>query len=214
MSMADLPPLARPVPFETRSRPFEPSAVVLNLIVPDPPLPGTIVRSPVDTAHRCMGGFSGRLCGALALAAALLAPAHAAERTLTVYTYESFVAEWGPGPAIKEAFESECGDCEIDFVPLDSSAGILNRVQLEGASTRADVVLGLDTNLMAIAEDSGLLAPSEVDTDALSLPVEWDSDTFVPYDYGFFAFVYDSEVMETPPGSFEELLNAPDETSA
>ena len=24
---------------------------------------------------------------------------------LTVYTYESFVSEWGPGPKVKEAFE-------------------------------------------------------------------------------------------------------------
>ena len=132
------------------------------------------------------------------------------ERTLTVYTYESFVAEWGPGPAIKSAFEARCGDCTIDFVPLDSSAGILNRVQLEGASTRADVVLGLDTNLMAIAEDTGLLAPSGIDTDALSLPIEWTSDTFVPYDFGWFAFVYDTEAIDAPPASLAELIADPD----
>ena len=148
---------------------------------------------------------------ALAAAALLVSSAAAAaERTLTVYTYESFVAEWGPGPAIEQAFEAECGDCDIDFVPLDSSAGILNRVQLEGASTRADVVLGLDTNLMAIAEDSGLLAPSGVDTSALALPITWESETFVPYDFGFFAFVYDTEALANPPTSFEALLDAPE----
>jgi len=145
------------------------------------------------------------------LAVALASPLAAAERTLTVYTYESFVTEWGPGPAIKTAFETECGDCTVDFVPLDSSAGILNRVQLEGEATRADVVLGLDTNLMAIAEDSGLLAPSEVDTSGLTLPIDWSSETFVPYDYGFFAFVYDTEALESPPESFAELLEAPDD---
>ncbi|ASJ76483.1 Thiamine-binding periplasmic protein [Granulosicoccus antarcticus IMCC3135] len=137
--------------------------------------------------------------------------ATAAERTLTVYTYESFTSEWGPGPAIKAGFEEQCGDCSIDFVALDSSAGILNRVQLEGDSSRADVVLGLDTNLMAIAEDSGLLADSEVDTSSLTLPVKWESDIFVPFDYGYFAFVYDTEALATPPTSFEELINAPDE---
>ena len=157
--------------------------------------------------HAALAAF---LC-ALAGVASVAASARAAERTLTVYTYESFVAEWGPGPVIEEAFEAECGDCTIDFVPLDSSAGILNRVQLEGASTRADVVLGLDTNLMAIAEDSDLLAPSEVDTSALALPIDWTSTTFVPYDYGFFAFVYDTEALANPPGSFEELLDAPEE---
>ena len=135
----------------------------------------------------------------------------AADRTLTVYTYESFTAEWGPGPAIKSGFEQQCGDCTIEFVALDSSAGILNRVQLEGETSRADVVLGLDTNLMAIAEDSKLLAESGVDTSSLSLPIEWTSDIFVPFDYGYFAFVYDTEALSTPPASFEELINAPDD---
>lgn len=133
--------------------------------------------------------------------------AHASD-TLTVYTYESFTAEWGPGPAIKQGFEEQCGTCTINFVALDSSAGILNRVQLEGKSSKADVVLGLDTNLMAIAEDTGLLEESGVDTSNLQLPVEWTSSTFVPYDYGYFAFVYDTDVMDTPPASFEELINA------
>ncbi len=29
--------------------------------------------------------------------------------TLTVYTYDSFAAEWGPGPQIKKNFEAQCG---------------------------------------------------------------------------------------------------------
>jgi thiamine transport system substrate-binding protein len=147
--------------------------------------------------------------GALALLATS-GLAHSATRTLTIYTYESFVAEWGPGPAIETAFEATCGDCDIEFIALDSSAGILNRVQLEGASTNADVVLGLDTNLMAIAEDTGLLAASGVDTSGLSLPIEWTSETFVPYDYGYFAFVYDTEKLSTPPTSLAELVADPD----
>ncbi len=137
--------------------------------------------------------------------------AQADENTLTVYTYESFTAEWGPGPIIKSGFEEQCGDCTVEFVALDSSAGILNRVQLEGSSSKADVVLGLDTNLMAIAEDSGLLAPSGVDTSGLTLPVEWTSETFVPFDYGYFAFVYDTETLATPPTSFDALINAPED---
>jgi len=95
-----------------------------------------------------------------------------AKDTLTVYTYDSFTSEWGAGPIVKTAFEKTC-DCELNFVALDSSTGILNRVQLEGDATRADVVLGLDTSLMALAEDSGLLATSGVDTSALNLPIEW-----------------------------------------
>lgn len=141
----------------------------------------------------------------------MTAAANASDRKLVVYTYESFTSEWGPGPAIKQAFEAKCGDCEIDFVALDSSAGILNRVQLEGKSTKADIVLGLDTNLMALAEDTGLLAPSGVDTSGLQLPVDWSSDVFVPYDYGYFAFVYDTETLAEPPTSLQALADAPDD---
>lgn len=126
--------------------------------------------------------------------------------TLTVYTYDSFVSEWGPGPKVKAAFEKQC-DCTLEFVALDNSATMLNRVRLEGESTKADVVLGLDTNLMAEAEASGLFAEAQVDRKALSLPFEWQSQQFVPYDYGYFAFVYDTEAMPTPPDSLEALIS-------
>ena len=152
-----------------------------------------------------------RVAMATCLSFCVTAAIAADNNTLTVYTYESFMAEWGPGPAIKKGFEQQCGDCSIEFVALDSSAGILNRVQLEGDNTRADIVLGLDTNLMAIAEDTGLLAPSGIDTSKLSLPIEWTSDTFVPFDYGYFAFVYDTQVLPDPPDSFNALINAPDD---
>ncbi len=133
------------------------------------------------------------------------------DNDLTIYTYESFTSEWGPGPKIKAAFEKTCNGCVIEFVALDSSAGILNRVQLEGDRTRADIVLGLDTNLMALAQATGLLAKSETDLANLSRPIEWESDVFVPFDFGFFAFVYDTELLANPPSSMEELINAPDE---
>lgn len=35
-----------------------------------------------------------------------------------VYTYDSFSAEWGPGPAVKKAFEADC-NCELKFVALE-----------------------------------------------------------------------------------------------
>ena len=49
-------------------------------------------------------------------AALLAAPAMAEEKPeLAIYTYESFVSEWGPGPAIAASFEKEC-DCAVRFV--------------------------------------------------------------------------------------------------
>ena len=136
--------------------------------------------------------------------------AQAAEKTLTVYTYDSFTSDWGPGPAIKEAFEADCG-CTLEFVALDSSIGVLSRLRLEGENNKADVVLGLDLNILAEARDSGLLAPHGVTPQNLALPVAWDDDIFLPFDYGYFAFVYDTETLAAPPKSLKELVEAPDD---
>ena len=88
---------------------------------------------------------------------------------LTVYTYESFTSEWGPGPQVEKAFEAECG-CDLKFVGVADGVALLNRVKLEGVGTKADIVLGLDTNLTAEAKASGLFASSGVDTSAVNVP--------------------------------------------
>jgi len=77
---------------------------------------------------------------------------------LVIYTYESFVSEWGPGPAIAANFEAIC-DCTVRFVGAGDGAALLGRLKLEGARTPADIVLGLDTNLTAQARADGLVQP-------------------------------------------------------
>ncbi|WP_119459347.1 thiamine ABC transporter substrate binding subunit [Rhodospirillaceae bacterium SYSU D60014] len=140
------------------------------------------------------------------LCAGLAAPAWGQTPTLTVYTYSSFTAEWGPGPAIEKAFEAEC-DCQLDYVSLEDGVTLLSRLQLEGVNTKADVVLGLDMNLMAEATATDLFAPHEAGLSHLTLPVEWTDDLFIPFDYGYFAFVYDKTRLAEPPESLDELVN-------
>ncbi len=41
----------------------------------------------------------------IALAAITSTSAFAAENTLTIYTYDSFAADWGPGPKIEQALK-------------------------------------------------------------------------------------------------------------
>ena len=130
----------------------------------------------------------------------------AAKEVLTIYTYESFVAEWGPGPKIKEAFEKEC-DCTVNWVAITDGVAILNRLKLEGSRTSADVVLGLDTNLTAEARETGLFDRHGQDTSRLKLPVSWSDDLFLPYDYAHFAVVYDTQALPNPPKSLDELVN-------
>ncbi|HCE1506974.1 TPA: thiamine ABC transporter substrate binding subunit [Vibrio parahaemolyticus] len=146
----------------------------------------------------------------IALAAITSTSAFAAENTLTIYTYDSFAADWGPGPKIEQAFEAKCG-CDINFVALDDGVSILNRLRLEGGNSKADIVLGLDNNLMAEAKKTGLLTEHNVDTANTVLPNGWSDTTFVPYDYGYFAFVYNKEKLANPPKSMKELVETRDD---
>ena len=149
----------------------------------------------------------GTTCKALALGAI---SAFAIEASaLTVYTYSSFTADWGPGPAIEQSFEEECG-CDMEFVAMDDGVSLLTRLRLEGKRSKADIVLGLDTNLSAEAAATGLLAPHGVDLSHLRLPVAWEDPTFVPFDYGWFAFVYNREQLNDPPASLDALVKAPE----
>ena len=131
--------------------------------------------------------------------------AFAADKTLTVYTYESFVSEWGPGPKVKEAFEKNC-QCTVNFVGVADGVALLTRLKMEGETSNADVVLGLDTNLVAEAKETGLFEASGIDTSAARIPGDFKDDIFVPYDYGHFAIIYDTQTIKNPPQSLKDLV--------
>ena len=131
--------------------------------------------------------------------------------TLTIYTYESFVSDWGPGPIIKKKFEDKF-KIHLEFVTVDSAATLLTKVILEGSSTKADIVLGLDMNLLDEANKSNLFFKHSLEhlINIIDLPIEWESENFAPYNYGYFAFVYNNKKFTNPPNSMEELINNTD----
>lgn len=140
------------------------------------------------------------------LATASFALPAAAKDALTIYTYDSFAGDYGPGKNVKAAFEKTC-DCDVNYVALGDGVAVLNRLKLEGKDTKADVVLGLDTNLTAEAKATGLFGKHGVDVKQAQVPGGWSDDTFLPFDYGYFAVVYNSETMKSPPKSLDELVN-------
>src|SRR5690606_6933997 len=85
----------------------------------------------------------------------LTIPAVSAAKTLTVDTDESFVAAWGPGRKVEAAFEAQCGG-DLKWVGVADGVALLNRLKLEGDKAEAGVVLGLDTNLVTEAKETGL----------------------------------------------------------
>lgn len=148
---------------------------------------------------------------ALAVLAGLASSAALAQDkpSLTIYTYDGFASEWGPGVPLKEGFEKTCG-CTVNWVAADSSIGTLRRVQLEGETTQADIIVGLDTAIAGEARATGLFAEHGLALDNLVLPGQWTDDEFVPFDYSHFAFMHDTDSMPQPPASFEELIALPD----
>lgn len=131
------------------------------------------------------------------------------EPILTVYTYSSFSGEFGPGEAVKANFEEVCG-CVLEWVETEDAGTLLARLILEGPNLNADIVLGLDTNLIAAARETGLFADHGLDLPTLDLPVDWADPVFVPFDWGWFAFIYDSQAIDEPQSTFAEFLADPD----
>ncbi len=127
------------------------------------------------------------------------------KESLTIYTYSSFTSKWGPGPKVKAAFEKQC-DCELNYVALEDGVSLLSRLKLEGKHTKADIVLGIDTNLTAEAKATGLFEAHGITLKNTSLPNKWTDKTFLPYDFGYFAFVYDKTKLKNPPTSLKELI--------
>ena len=74
----------------------------------------------------------------------------AATPNLEVYTYDSFTSDWGPGSKVKAAFEAKWW-CTLERVGLSDGVAMLNRLKLEGANSRGDILLGIDTD-RAVAE--------------------------------------------------------------
>ena len=128
---------------------------------------------------------------------------------LIIYTYDSFVSEWGPGPIIEKIFE-EKHNADVEFVAVDSAATLLKKVILEGDTSKADIVLGLDMNLFDLAEQSELFTTHNINdiNNLINLPLKWESNKFVPYNYGYFSFVYNEANLATPPKSMDELINS------
>lgn len=133
--------------------------------------------------------------------------AAAQQPVLTVYAGDYFTSEWGPGPALEAGFEAICA-CDLQF----STGDLLPRLLLEGARTEADVVIGLTTDVLQRARSSGIFMPHGQDLSALTLPVIWQDDTFVPFNWGHTAFIYDETRMARPPAALADMRQLPEGT--
>jgi thiamine transport system substrate-binding protein len=139
-------------------------------------------------------------------------PAYAAggkiDEKLVIYTYDSFASEWGLAPKVIPAFEAMSG-IKVELISVGSSGQVLQRAMLEKENPRADVVIGIDNNLLAKAKKAGVLSPyRSKGLDTVPESLRFDPENQVtPFDYGYFAMIYDSEIIKTPPQSLEDLTS-------
>ena len=77
--------------------------------------------------------------------------------------------------------------------PALAGAPVLTVYRLEGVSSKADVLLGLDVNLAGDARETGLFAAHGVALGKLATPQSWNDPLFAPFDWGHFAFVHEAD---------------------
>ena len=129
-------------------------------------------------------------------------------KEVTVYTYDSFISEWGPGPEIARLFLEKTG-ITVNFVDCGDGAQILSKALSEKKSPESDVLLGLDNNLAWKARKAGILESYKPDGyenlyDGLeeSLGGDW---ILTPFDFSHFAIIFDTESGLIPPSNLSDL---------
>lgn len=126
------------------------------------------------------------------------------EKKLIVYATKSFAGEYGPGPKIAEMFAAKTG-CKVEYVICKE--GVLNRSVLESKNTEADVLLGIDNHLLETARKANILIPYKSENAGrISKEVLIADDWLLtPFDYGYFAFMFDTNSKLKAPQSLNDL---------
>lgn len=127
---------------------------------------------------------------------------------LSLYCYDSFASDWGPGPILAAAFEEQTG-IKVEMIAPGDAVTLLNQLILEKENPRADLVIGLDNNLTDRVLEADILIPyNSPMLEGIRPELILDESLhLLPYDWGFFAICYDSETLEEKPASLEDLTD-------
>ena len=130
---------------------------------------------------------------------------------ITVYTYDSFISEWGPGPKIAEKFEKSSG-IKVNFVDCGDGVQLLSRAILEKNNVQADIILGLDNNTAPKAISQDILSSYKPKNSESVIPESLfsqlgESNLLTPYDYSHFALIFNTQSNLPEPKSLSDLTN-------
>ncbi len=130
---------------------------------------------------------------------------------VVVYTYDSFLGEWGAGPQIEKLFEDKTG-LNLTFVDCGDGLSLLNRATFEKKNVQADVILGLDNYTAYRAIEEKILDPYKPQNAETLLKEELEKElssdwSLTPYDYSHFAIIFNKEANVAEPKSLTDLTN-------
>ncbi|MCQ2591236.1 MAG: thiamine ABC transporter substrate-binding protein [Treponema sp.] len=142
---------------------------------------------------------------------------------LVIYSYDSFIGEWGPGPELARLFEEKTG-IKVIYADCGDGVQILSKALFEKKDPYADVLIGLDNNLSKQALSSGILyayKPANIDEvidnalidelnnpDAPSKRTAANNYYLIPYDYSKFAMIYNTQSKVPAPTCLEDLTKS------
>ncbi|MBP5161704.1 MAG: thiamine ABC transporter substrate-binding protein [Spirochaetales bacterium] len=126
------------------------------------------------------------------------------QKTLTVYAYDTFCGDWGAAGAVIPAFEEATG-IKVNLVASGAAIEVINKVRLEGKSTECDVILGITDDIADKAYDL-LESYDSPYIKTIDERYRFDAQNrLIPFDYGAFAFVYDTESKIEAPTCLADL---------
>ncbi len=132
-------------------------------------------------------------------------PTAKAPVVLRVLVYDSLMSKSGLGPELVRRFEAKC-ECKLEMLPSGDGGQLIARLALdaERGKASAQVVIGLDQTHWAralpflessqIGFEKKFWAPA-VREQFGALPVDY-ANRIVPFDYGPFAFMADTEALK------------------
>ena len=132
---------------------------------------------------------------------------------LKVMVYSSFLSPYGPARDIQKKFEEICR-CQVQWMEVEDSALIVQRLKLRSDGLKVDVVLGLDQITAFSAEKNIQWKPVSISVDNMILKAqhylrsvnnEEGQYTFIPISWAPFIFI--SRVSEGLPKTFQDLLS-------
>ncbi len=124
--------------------------------------------------------------------------------SLTLYSYDTFCGDWGSSATLIPLFEEKTG-LTVNVVSCGSSAEMINKLLREGENTSCDVVFGVSDDLAMRLYS--MLSPynSKYISDIDSRLIFDKENRLIPFDWGIFSFVWDTESNIEPPKSLWDL---------